>query len=150
LVAYAAGEDPTLRRKLIFSLLASGFRLMAAGGRSFVRLFTRQTRLSNALSTAADMTEIGSFLLSILGDDNESSTSSNNVSLEKVFERFDQIDSQLNTIQFQIEDGFKEIKLVVEQEFAEQEFDDWINFRLGVRLRGDYKVSDEYEKVNHM
>jgi|ERR1712194_206850 len=43
-------------------------------------------------------------------------------------------------IQFQIEDGFKEIKLVVEQEFAEQEFDDWINFRLGVRLRGDYKA----------
>ena len=58
--------------------------------------------------------------------------------------------SSISRLRFQIEDGFKEIKLVVEQEFAEQEFDDWINFRLGVRLRGDYKVSDEYEKVNHM
>lgn len=146
LAEYVKGvEEPTLRRKLIFPLLASGFRLMAGavstGGRSFVKLFTRQTRLSNALSTTADMTEIGSFLLSILGDDRDSSTILNNngVLLDKIFDRFDQIDSQLDSIQLQIQGGFEEMKLVVEQEFAEHEFDKWINFRLGVMLHGDYK-----------
>ena len=143
LVEYVRGlEGRALRRKLIFPLLASGFRLMASGGRSFVRLFTRQSRVSNVLSTAADMTEIGSFILSFFGDDDEA-PSVEGIDNQALFDRFDQIDSQLENIQLQIQDGLDEIKLVVEQEFAEQELDEWVKFRLGVRLRGDYKVSDE-------
>ncbi|KAL7531593.1 hypothetical protein ACHAXR_004126 [Thalassiosira sp. AJA248-18] len=133
------------RRRLIFPLLATGFRFMAgavaSGGRSFVRLFTRQTRLGNALSTTADMTEIGSLLFSVLGDNKDAPLGSNNneALFDKVFDRFDQIDSQLDSIQVQIRDGFKEIKLVVEEEFAQQELDDWITFRLGIKLKGDYQ-----------
>jgi len=135
------------QRRLIFPLLATGFRAMAGavatGGRSFVKLFTRQSRVGNVLSTTADMAEIGSFLLAAFGDDkgDEGSGFSNNSVkdlFDKVFDRFDKIDGQLDSIQGQIQDGFDEIKLVITEEFAQQELDEWITFRLGIKLRGDY------------
>mmetsp|Transcript_2236 Transcript_2236/g.5497 ORF Transcript_2236/g.5497 Transcript_2236/m.5497 type:complete len:576 (-) Transcript_2236:421-2148(-) len=149
LIEYLRGVDePRERRRLIFPLLATGFRFMAGavatGGRSFVKLFTRQTRVGNALSTAADMTTIGSFLVSILGGDgNDGSSSTNSINNEalfdKVFERFDQIDGKLDNIEVQIKEGFNELKIGIEREFAEQELDDWVTFRLHVKLRGDYQ-----------
>ena len=152
LVEYLRGVDePKLRRRrLIFPLLATGFRFMAGavatGGRSFVNLFTRQTRLSNILSTTADMAEIGSLLFSIAGDDSDDGSSAteayiqNQALFDKVYERFDQIDSKLDNIQTQIKDGFNELKLGIEREFAEQELDDWVTYRLHIKLRGDYQV----------
>ncbi|KAL7553475.1 hypothetical protein ACHAWF_017391 [Thalassiosira exigua] len=155
LVEYVRGADPSRRRRLIFPLLASGFRLMAGavstGGRSFVKLFTRGSRAGNALSTVADMSEVGSLLFSIFGnDDRESSTpryNNNEALFDEVFDRFDQIDSHLDGIQAQIKDGFEEIKLVIEEEFAQQELDDWITFRLNINLRGDYQVSGAFTFV---
>jgi len=143
------------RRQLIFPLLATGFRFMAGavatGGRSFVKLFTRQNRVGNALSTTADMAEIGTFLLSFLGGDGDGGSSSSNsnmqvASADELFERFDQIESKLDDITVQIRDGFEEVKLVIEREFAEQELDKWINFYLEVNLRGSY--SDYTDKLN--
>mmetsp|Transcript_26030 Transcript_26030/g.42285 ORF Transcript_26030/g.42285 Transcript_26030/m.42285 type:complete len:582 (-) Transcript_26030:416-2161(-) len=132
-------QATTQRRRLIFSLLATGFRVMAGavstGGRSFIKLFTRQTRVGNALSTTADMATIGSILL---GSPNSYNNNNNEALLEKVFDRFDQIDNQLDNIQAQIKDGFEEIKLAIEEEFAEQKLDEWITFRLGVKLREEY------------
>lgn len=144
-------QEAAQRRRLIFPLLATGFRFMAGavatGGRSFVKLFTRQNRVGNALSTIADMAEIGTFLLSFLGDDDDGGSSSSNsnvqvaLSSDELFERFDQIESKLDGITVQIRDGFEEVKLIVEREFAEQELDKWINFYLEVNLRGSYSVS---------
>lgn len=143
------------QRHLIFPALAAGFRVMAGavatGGRSFVRLFTRGTRgAGNSLSTTADITTIASAALSFFGDNDDggSSPSSRFVNMignnfDKVFERFDQIDDNLESIQVQIKEGFDEIKLVVQEEFAEQELDEWVTFRLGIKLRGDYLVSDD-------
>lgn len=148
LLEYSKGIDGRGRqRRLIFPLLATGFRVMAgavsAGGRSFVNLFTRQTRLGNALSTTSDMAEIGSFLLSLVGDEGDGSPPRSNddsVFFGEVFERFARIDSQLDNIQVQIRDGFEEIKLVIEREFAEQELDMWVNQWLRIKLRGDYSA----------
>jgi len=129
------------RRLLIFGALVGGFRFLAKGARSFAGLFTR-SRASNTLSTIADMTQIGSMLFSVLGGDENGSSNTNEANealFEQVFERFDLIDSQLDDIQSQIKGGFDAIKLVIQEEFAEQELDDWITFRLGIKLRGDYQ-----------
>jgi len=142
LLEYVSQREPPERRNLIFGALVSGFRVLASGARSFVGLFTRSRGASNALSTVADMTQIGGLLVSLFGgDDNDSSNNNNQVNqalFDKVFDRFDQIDTQLDNIQVQIKDGFAAIKLVIQEEFAEQELDDWITFRLGIKLRGDY------------
>merc|ERR1712032_28824 len=106
------------RRKLIFHLLASGFRVLASGVRSFSGLFTR-SRASNFLSTAADMAQIGSL---IFGND-ESSSPNYGPLFDKVFDRFDAIDGRLDSIYQEIKDGFEAIKLVVQEEFAENTLD---------------------------
>jgi len=140
LLEYTRGIDGNLRRKLIFPLLASGFRVLASGARSFSGLFTR-SRASNflstatdILSTAADVTQIGSLIFG-----NSESSGPNYVPLfYKVFDRFDEIDGRLDSIHQEIKNGFEAIKLVVQEEFAENELDNWITFRLGVDMRSAY------------
>ena len=128
-----AGER--VRRRLVFSLLVSGFRLLGRGVASFVGLFTRSQRGKlDALSTVADLSQIGSLLFS----QQQSNSPSVDGLLGDIFERFDEIDNQLDEIEGQIKSGFEQIQLVVKEAFAKQELDEYVTFRLGVDLRSSY------------
>jgi hypothetical protein len=50
----------------------------------------------------------------------------------QVFERFDKIDGQLDDIPSQLKEGFQAIVRVIQEAFATQELDEWINFHLAV------------------
>jgi len=136
LAEYGKGvAQERVRRRLIFSLLASGFRVLGRGVASFVGRFTPSRRgASDALSTVADLTQIGSLLYS----QQQSNSPSVDGLLDDVFERFDEIDNQLDEIDGQIKSGFEQIQLVIKEAFAKQELDEYVTFRLGVDLRSSY------------
>jgi hypothetical protein len=59
---------------------------------------------------------------------------------DQVNERFDAIDNKLDDINSLVLEGFRELKMVINEAFAEQELDDWItNGHLSI-LQDDYKA----------
>ena len=109
-------------------------RADSRGVASFVGRFTRSPRgASDALSTVADLSQIGSLLFS-----QQSNGPSYDGLLDDMFERFDEIDNQLDEIEGQIKSGLEQIELVIKEAFAKQELDEYVTFRLGVDLRSSY------------
>lgn len=108
--------------------------VLGRGVASFVGRFTRSPRgASDALSTVADLSQIGSLLFS-----QQSNGPSYDGLLDDMFDRFDEIDNQLDEIEGQIKSGLEQIELVIKEAFAKQELDEYVTFRLGVDLRSSY------------
>ena len=127
------------RRNLFFGALIAGGRALVSGVRAFGGLFARGARAnSGRLSALADFASIGSALLSLNGPGDESAAEQKAL-FDKVFERFDEIDRQLDGIERQLQDGFEQIELVIQEEFAQQELDEWINVHLSI-LADDYRA----------
>lgn len=128
-------------RQLFFGALISGARVLVSGVRAFGGLFARGARASSGrLSALADFASIGSALFSAFGpspgaDNNQDQTAI----FDEIFERFDQVNQKLDGIQDYLQGGFEAIELVVQEEFAKQELDDWIKGHLAI-LNDDYRA----------
>mmetsp|Transcript_504 Transcript_504/g.756 ORF Transcript_504/g.756 Transcript_504/m.756 type:complete len:683 (-) Transcript_504:178-2226(-) len=102
----------------------------------FVGFAVKSVVSQGPLSSLADCCTIASVIKSELEPDGPDIEAL----FDQVNERFDAIDNKLNDIQSLLLDGFRELKVVINEAFAEQELDDWItNGHLSI-LQDDYKA----------
>lgn len=113
------------RQKLYWAGLAKGV-LQFAG-----KLVTGASKGDSTLSTIANVLTVGSTLFSFAGyfGGDESDPRQEEL-FKQVFERFDQIDQQLDDIESQMTEGIEEIKITIQEEFANAFIDEWINEHL--------------------
>jgi hypothetical protein len=127
-------------RQLLFPALFAGARFLATGVTRLVGGFARgAARNTNPLSVLADITTIGSVWFSSNGPAASDHWEETEDYFKQVLERFDVIDTKLDGIQSQLQKGFQAIELVINQAFAKQELDDWVNGHLKI-LDEDYRA----------
>lgn len=128
-------------RHLLWGALVSGVK-------AFTQFAGRKGVEQGPLSTLADFCTIGSTLFShVFGGGGAPEDSGPDVEalFDAVHERFDDIDYQLDDIQNLVKDGFEALEVVIKEQFANKELDEWINVHLGV-LADDYRA---YTHVDH-
>jgi len=147
---YTSLDDATrlLRgeRKLFLPALFAGAKFLVSGVARFGGLFARGARSQGLLSNLADISTIGSVWFGLGG----TSSSDNSAQLEEqaqyqkeqfeqIARRFDQIDVQLGNLSTQLSTALQSIQLILQEELANQELDEWILVHLGT-LRQDYQA----------
>jgi hypothetical protein len=128
-------------RQLLFPALFAGARFLVSGVGRMVDSFARGAR-KNPLGVLADFTTIGSVWFSKNGPAGQlppDRWDETEQYFQQVLARFDQVDSKLDGIQSQLQKGFQAIELVVNEAFAKQELDDWVNGHLAI-LDEDYRA----------
>jgi len=135
ILADYANLGSTGGRHLLWGALVSGVKAFTAfAGRKGVE--------QGPISTLADFCTIGSTLFTHVfggGGPPEDSGPDVEALFDAVHERFDDIDHQLDDIQELVKEGFEALEIVIKEEFANKELDEWINFHLGV-LGDDYRA----------
>lgn len=143
-------------RRLLFGMLVRGVTTLASFGAKkfpFAKRVVGQAAQQGPLSSLADVCTIGSTMASLFGGGSGSDPRSDLEAFkeefkelfDQVFDRFDSIDSQLRNIQDLIQEGFNELSIVINEGFAKQELDNWINFHLK-DLMDDYR---NYMNLDH-
>lgn len=92
-------------------------------------------RLKGPLSFVADSLGIASSVMSFTEDGPDVEAFFN-----EVHERFDAIDTKLDDIEALLQEGFEEVVGVIEEGFAKEELDEWLNNGHLQKLRDAYKA----------